>query len=114
MTRITRLLWDHLPPEACSFVQEYTAEVGEKNLAQHGHSAFSQVDFAIKWFDSVSQLQLGPLVTSGLFFWAHTASEVLKPTEPTSGPDPWTLLSQLGTSPSALAYCWHPNGTMTI
>ena len=47
VTRITRLLWDHLPPEACSFVQEYTAEV----------------DFAIKWFDSV-----------------------LKPTEPTSGP----------------------------
>ena len=46
MTRITRLLWDHLPPEACSFVQDYTAEV----------------DFAIKWFDSV-----------------------LKPTEPTSG-----------------------------
>lgn len=28
VTRITRLLWDHLPPEACSFVQEYTAEVG--------------------------------------------------------------------------------------
>ena len=26
VTRITRLLWDHLPSEACSFVQEYTAE----------------------------------------------------------------------------------------
>ena len=28
VTRITRLLWDHLPSEACSFVQEYTAEAG--------------------------------------------------------------------------------------
>ena len=49
VAKITRLLWDHLPSEACTFVQEYTAEV----------------DFVIKWFDSV-----------------------LRPTEPTSGPDP--------------------------
>eukprot|EP00929_Paragymnodinium_shiwhaense_P056034 TRINITY_DN28050_c0_g6_i1.p1 TRINITY_DN28050_c0_g6~~TRINITY_DN28050_c0_g6_i1.p1 ORF type:complete len:1888 (+),score=485.27 TRINITY_DN28050_c0_g6_i1:132-5795(+) len=27
VTKVTRLLWDYLPAEACSFVQDYTAEV---------------------------------------------------------------------------------------
>ncbi|CAE8655745.1 unnamed protein product, partial [Polarella glacialis] len=37
VNKITRLLWDFLPPDACAFVQDYTAEV----------------DFAIKWCDSL-------------------------------------------------------------
>eukprot|EP00930_Biecheleria_cincta_P042475 TRINITY_DN29229_c0_g2_i1.p1 TRINITY_DN29229_c0_g2~~TRINITY_DN29229_c0_g2_i1.p1 ORF type:complete len:573 (-),score=99.52 TRINITY_DN29229_c0_g2_i1:19-1566(-) len=37
VNKITRLLWDFLPPEACSFVQEHTAEA----------------DFVCKWFNSL-------------------------------------------------------------
>lgn len=37
VNKVTRLMWDSLPPEACSFVQEHTAEA----------------DFICKWFDSL-------------------------------------------------------------